>query len=65
MQRRGGGNPGPDDLDAAGVLDLDPGRRWALIPDHPTGRTPAGGHAQKAAVERLRKASVFLFPTSR
>ena len=39
--------------------------KHALVPDHPTGRTPAGGHARNAAVEWLRRASVFLFPTSR
>jgi len=45
-QRAGGGNPGQDDPDAAGVLDLDdPGRRRASAPDHPVGWNPAGGHA--------------------
>jgi len=24
-----------------------PGRRWALAPDHPAGRNPAGGHARE------------------
>jgi hypothetical protein len=32
MQRTGGGNPGPDDLDVAGVLDLDPGPEMGTSP---------------------------------
>ncbi len=39
--------PGQDGPDAAGVLDLDPGPRWALPLDHPAGPDLAGGPARE------------------
>ena len=58
MQRTGGGKPGPDDLDTAGVLDLDPGAgdgtspRSSNGPD--SGRRPRPECRGGAAAQGLR-----------
>ena len=46
-QRASGGNPGHDEPDAAGVLDLDPGSEIGTGPGSPSGPNPEGGHARE------------------
>jgi hypothetical protein len=51
VPRASGGNPGQDDPDAAGALDLGPGPGMDTSLGHPTVRKPADGHARDAKAE--------------
>jgi len=62
--------PGQDDPDAAGLLDLDPRPEMGTSPGSSSGQDPAGGHArerrggagrQGRRRMRLPGASIFLF----